>query len=536
MLQSRKAKIARLQTGLHQVKKDTFDFFNIAQYFRLSDKTDIRQAISDRTFEDLDMDEVFMVIDRTTSKIGQQHLYHTLRTIPEGTGRTDRFEKIIQAFKDNPGLRDEVLLELSTLKSNNAYYIVSLFLRDHIRKPAWFWIMPQLSAASVCSLLSLFIFPQAFVALILLLAVNFGFHYWNKNNLYQYGSSIPQLSRLNWAAGKISKLKGLDTVRPGIAQSIAAIDSLDAQMSIFRLEAKLQSEIGMLVEHLVELVKALFLIEPLVLYNVLAQLDKKRDDVEAVYNFVGEADTALSIALLREESPSFCIPDIRNGTRHMVASEVYHPLIFEAVANSIDLSAKSALLTGSNMSGKTTFIRTIGTNAILAQTINTCFAKEFRMPALHIHSAIRISDDLLSEKSYYFDEVLAVKALLEESRSGSANLFLLDEMFKGTNTIERVAAGKAVLEYLNKENNLVFVATHDLELADLLHDSFEAFHFTEVVESNDVIFDYKIKPGVLKDTNAIRILELNNYPAEVTAEAFHLAGTLYNNKVTRNKL
>lgn len=536
MFKSRKNQLSQLKAGFHKIKEETFDFFNIAQFFHLSDKKGFHQVISDRTFQDLDMDEVFMFTDRTSSRVGQQFLYHTLRTIPGDRLRAERFEKIIQAFKENPGLRDEVLLELSSLKSNDAYYILSLFLREHIPKPGWFWVVPLLSLASICSVLLIFIFPQAFIALIMLLAVNFGFHYWNKNNLYQYGSSIPQLSRLNWAAKKIARFKGMDSINPEIRQSIAAIDSLGAQMSLFKLEAKLQSEVGLIVEHLLELIKALFLIEPLVLYHVLKELDKKRAAVRAIYNFIGEIDTAMSIDFLREELPSCCIPAIDFNGKQITASEIYHPLIYQAVPNSIGLFNKSALLTGSNMSGKTTFIRTIGINAILAQTINTCLAKEFRIPMLKVYSAIRISDDLLSEKSYYFEEVLAVKALLEESQSGPANLFLLDEMFKGTNTVERVAAGKAVLEYLNKENNLVFVATHDLELADLLKDSFDTFHFTEVVERNNVLFDYKIKPGVLTNTNAIRILELNDYPAEIIGEALHLARKIYHNKVTGNKL
>ena len=92
---------------------------------------------------------------------------------------------------------------------------------------------------------------------------------------------------------------------------------------------------------------------------------------------------------------------------------MYHPLLENWVPNSIKLCEKSALLTGSNMSGKTTFIRTLGINAILGQTINTCFAREFTMPRLRVHSAIRIADDLMSDKSYYFEEVRVVKEMLK---------------------------------------------------------------------------------------------------------------------------
>lgn len=325
--------------------------------------------------------------------------------------------------------------------------------------------------------------------------------------------------------------EGMKDINPDISESIRAIDSLGIQMSLFKLEVKLQSEIGQAVEYLVELVKALFLIEPLVLYHVLKELDKKRTQIQRVYEYVGEIDTAISIHFLRKDLPHFCLPTITQDKKQIRAEEVYHPLIYASVSNSIDLNEKSALLTGSNMSGKTTFIRTIGINIITAQTLNTCFAKEFSTPILKIHSAIRISDDLLNDKSYYFEEVLTMKALLEESNSDFENIFLLDEMFKGTNTVERIASGKAVLTYLNKKNNIVLVATHDLELAELLKDSFSMFHFTEVVQGDTIVFDYKIKSGNLGNTNAIRILELNNYPEEIIKEATQLAASLYKNKV-----
>ena len=217
--------------------------------------------------------------------------------------------------------------------------------------------------------------------------------------------------------------------------------------------------------------------------------------------------------------------------KYISGKDIYHPLLVTCIANSIELDGKSALLTGSNMSGKTTFIRTMGINALAAQTLNTCFAREFVMPPLKVHSAIRIADDLMSDKSYYFEEVLTIKNMLEESRDGHQNLFLLDELFKGTNTVERIAAGKSVLQYMNKEDNFVFISTHDLELATYLEGAYSLYHFTEVVENNNILFDYKIKAGNLKSTNAIRILELNHYPADVTADARQLAEEINRMKV-----
>jgi DNA mismatch repair ATPase MutS len=108
-------------------------------------------------------------------------------------------------------------------------------------------------------------------------------------------------------------------------------------------------------------------------------------------------------------------------------------------------------------------------------------------------------------------------------------LFLLDEIFKGTNTVERISAGKAVLSYLNRADNMVFVSTHDIELADLLNQEYELYHFSEKVDHQTVDFDYKLKDGRLKNRNAIRILQINDYPETIIAEAIELSKVLDEN-------
>jgi DNA mismatch repair ATPase MutS len=117
-------------------------------------------------------------------------------------------------------------------------------------------------------------------------------------------------------------------------------------------------------------------------------------------------------------------------------------------------------------------------------------------------------------------------SLLAEVGSGHQNLFILDEVFKGTNTIERIAAAKAVLSYLNHHNNMVIVSTHDLELSDMLAREYELYHFTETIENDKLHFDHSIKPGQVTTRNAIRLLELSNYPADIIHEAKQISTTL----------
>lgn len=376
-----------------------------------------------------------------------------------------------------------------------------------------------------------FFFPQFLIVLFSILAVNYFIHYWNKKNLYQYAGAIPELLKLNQIAKEIVKSKAPSAKGQELAQGIKAIDGLGKQTKFFKLEPKFKSEMELAAEHFVEMIKALFLVEPILLFSILDKLDSKRKEIHEVFKLVGEIDAAISVESLRNSLPYFSLPTVTHRRKFISGREVYHPLLEDFIANSLILDGKSALLTGSNMSGKTTFIRTIGINAIVAQTINTCFAQDLIMPPLKVHSAIRITDDLMSDKSYYFEEVLTIKNMLDESGGGGQNLFLLDELFKGTNTVERIAAGKSVLNYLNREDNLVFISTHDLEMATYLEGSFSLYHFTEIVENESILFDYKIKAGNLKSTNAIRILELNNYPMDVIEDARQLAEEISKIKV-----
>jgi len=508
------------------LKDDSFDFNFIEKYFRKKDHSKDYQVLSDKSCEDLDFRDLFQYIDRTNSQVGQQFLYDKLRVIPLHSFEVAYHEKLIDQFTNNQEFRVDVQIQLAKLNKKETYYITTLFQDKHLEPPKWFFIIPLLAFTNLMAFILSFFNPVMLFVIFGVFLINFVVHYWNKKNIYPYVGSLPQLLRLKGVANELFKDERFKEINPNLQKSIRVLDEVRNRMSFFKLEAKIESDIEIAVWGLLEFIKITFLLEPLLLFGILKRLDNKREEIEDVFKFVGLIDAIISIASFRNSLTYFCLPTIVSDKKELTAEDVYHPLIPECIENSIHINGKSILLTGSNMSGKTSFIRTIGISAITGLTINTCFARYFSMPRMRVFSAIRISDDLLNDRSYYFEEVLTIKEMIDESVSGKPNLFLLDEIFKGTNTIERISAGKAVLSYLTGADNVVFVSTHDIELADLLSEEYDLYHFSEKVDCKTVDFDFKLKEGKLKNRNAIKILQINDYPDSVIKEAIELSKEL----------
>jgi hypothetical protein len=507
-------------------KNEDFHFELIDYYFRNKNNSAAFQTINDQLIDDIDFYELFQLIDRTSSKIGQQYLFNKLLVI-DSHSHFEEQETLIDYFIHNEEKRIKAQTLFSKLNKRESFYISYLFLNDYIPKPKWFWVIPLLSGISLTALVLTFFVNKVFILFTVCFFVNMAIHFWNKRNIMVYMDSIPQLPLLSKIADELMKWDVSNHSNQTVRAASESIRKLNNRTSFFQFQNKVRSEVEIFIYFVSEIYKTLFLTEPLIVFDLLKKLDNKRADIQTLYEYIGKFDSAISIATIRKEMPYYCKPVMTDAVRSLAFTDVYHPLIPDCVSNSLQTDGRSILLTGSNMSGKTTFIRTVAINILLAQTINTCFAKDFRLAQMRLFSAIRITDDLLNALSYYFEEVLTIKRLLNESDSSSNHIFFLDEIFKGTNTIERIAAGKSVLSYLARSsNNIVFVSTHDIELTDLLSNEYDLYHFTETIQEQQIHFDYKLKPGNLSTTNAIRILEINDYPEKVTTEAIKISNMM----------
>ena len=207
---------------------------------------------------------------------------------------------------------------------------------------------------------------------------------------------------------------------------------------------------------------------------------------------------------------------------HIRALDMYHILVSDRkpVANSID-TGRDVLVTGSNASGKSTFLKTVAICAILGQALDIVPAREYSAPFFRVYSSMALTDNLRGGESYFVVEIRSLKRICDaaEDESPVPVLAFIDEVLRGTNTIERIAASSEILASLDRPGTLVFAATHDIELTRILKDHYTNVHFGETIEGGDVHFDYRLKPGKSDTRNAIRLLGVSGYREDIVRRA-----------------
>ena len=519
-----KKAIEQVRTNWGKPKTESFYFGGIRSFFEIFDENKFHQ-LSEQTINDIDFYSLFKFIDRTTSKVGQQFLFKKLMQPTDNL--INPSQELIEMFRNDSELREQIQLELLKLNNTDVYYISTLLQENLLERPNWLKYL-KLDLILIALLIPLtFKFPFLFVVILLIFSFNLLLHYSNKTNALQFIKSFPQLDNLvnvSKILVKIDKFPHDQTIE----NHIKNLKPFQQKLNLIHFENNegIKGEMEFLANYILELLKGFLLLEVFTLFKVTKELETKQASIIALFNFVGNIDTCISVASLRAGNLKTCVPDLTEDTNEVVLEGIYHPLVEDCVTNDLSIGEKSILITGSNMSGKSTFLRTFCINSILAQTIFTCFADKFVSPILKQHSSIRIDDNLFQGKSYYFEEVGIMATLIAEVESPFQNLFILDEVFKGTNTIERIASAKAILSYLNRKNNIVMVATHDLELSEMLKSEYELFHFAETIESAELHFDHKIKSGQLRTLNAIKLLELSNYPLDIINEAKQISENL----------
>ncbi|MFT3768535.1 MAG: DNA mismatch repair protein MutS [Minicystis sp.] len=230
---------------------------------------------------------------------------------------------------------------------------------------------------------------------------------------------------------------------------------------------------------------------------------------------MAEIEALASLGTFAAEHPAYAFPEVDAGELRFVAEGLGHPLIPapRRVSNDVALprAGSALMITGSNMSGKSTLLRAVGVNAVLALAGAPVAANKLSMAVCEVRSSMRIKDSLEEGVSHFYAELERLKAVVDAADAGDRVLFLLDEVLHGTNSRERNIGAKAVIHHLVDKGAVGGVSSHDLGLADLEKESGGRVinvHFQELVGDGKMVFDYKLKAGVVTSSNALRLMKL----------------------------
>lgn len=478
--------------------------------------------IDDITWNDLGMDEIFKRMNYTLSASGEEYLYYTLRTLMQDNDSVEHFEKIVSFFGEHPDERVRFQFRMNKLGYMGKYslydYIDNLdYLgvrsnRKHILFDLLF--LPLIAMLWIN-------FSVGILGIVLLMIYNITSYFGEKKEIDPYITSFDYILRLMNVCDELEKMK-LEACGEELEQIRIHKKNLGAmRRNSFWVMSSSRggNSPGDILSMVMDYVRMVFHVDLIKFNRMVNFLEGHIEDVDVLIGALGYLETAVSVWIFRQSLENgWCLPEF-TGTESVKMEEGYHPLLDVPVKNSIS-AGRGVLLTGSNASGKSTFLKTVAVNAVLAQSIHTCTADCYRAPFFHVYSSMALRDDLCGGESYYIVEIKALKRILDAAASGERPvLCFVDEVLRGTNTVERIAASTQILNSLGSAGILCFAATHDIELTGLLENKFDNYHFEEEVRDGDICFNYRLQTGKATTRNAIRLLELMGYDRTIIDRA-----------------
>jgi DNA mismatch repair ATPase MutS len=416
-------------------------------------------------------------------------------------------------------VQDGIRNALLNLRTRSTYDLYRLFEEELPPRPRLFFIFPLLALVSVLGILALFVSPGVgILVLTSAMCANLVIKLYMRPRYDHLVRPISALGAMVAAGEALVKLDSEDlrACVEGLAEGCKKLRWVKASARRLAIEDSGNE----LVASLAVWANLLFLLDVNAFVLSIERLRRSGEEMRSVFRVVGMVDALLAIGAFRRTLPVWCSPNFTPSQKHLRCEGLFHPLVTDPVLNDCHVDGRSLLVTGSNMAGKSTYLRAVGTCVVLAQTIATVPARSWVAPRLRVETLMGRNDDLQSGKSYFYAEAERVKDMLDLATGEEAFLFIVDELYRGTNTTERVAAAHAVLDQLNEAQHVCLVATHDVELLDLLGSGWDCWYFRETIDSNGVWFDYKARPGVATAPNALRLLERLNYPPSVVRRAF----------------
>ncbi len=490
------------------------DMEKIAGYYRKKGTEGF--ALDDITWNDLDMDSVYQCMNRCFSSIGEEYFYDLLRRPKLSGEEIEERIRLEDYFEQHKAEREELCLSLRHMGKIRGFSVTEYMDMLYDLEKRSRLVHVALALLGTASIVWLCVDARTgILAFLAMLGVNVGTYY------RQMGRDRAYIRCFLYLVGLLEEVKRLQSKRPaGLETYMDELGRACKSFDSFRRHVYLlktgQNLTGSIAESILDYFRMFFHVDIIKFYSMLDTYQKNRGQMERIVEIIGLLDAMQSAASWRCWLPYRAKPEL-GGPRYQVR-ELYHPLLEDAVANDIDTGG-GVLITGSNASGKSTFLKSSALCAVFAQTVGAVPAREYQGGYYEIYTSMALRDDLGSGESYYIKEIKAMKRILDRIAAGAHVLCMVDEVLRGTNTVERIAASTEVLKTLRGQDTICFAATHDIELTYLLEDIYENYHFTEEVREDEIYFSYKLLKGRSTSRNAIRLLALIGYGEELVENA-----------------
>ena len=525
----------KLLASFGQLPKNDYsyeEYESISHFFKNTLK-DGEDYIDDITWNDLDMDKIFMMIDNTHSSVGRDVLYKLLRKPVTDKAELEKREQLIEYFDTHEKEHTRIMMYFAEMG-----FVRKISISDYMKN------LFELKAGSnvfhymmwVCIIIAVLytFFVEPITGVMLIIAacgMSIITYYKLKSRIDSYFECVRQIVTMVDAAKKIKALNidELSEYNDFFDETIHRFAGIMHGSFVVTSTKQNNGSIG---DVIMEYVKMFTHIDLIKFNSILKNFNRNYEHVTKMMDTLGYIEAMISVASFRHLLPYMCTPEFTDGGR-MKIKDVYHLALNSPVANSLDES-KPVLITGSNASGKSTFLKSVAINALLAQTVNTCPAEEYSAPFYRIYSSMALADNIEAGESYYIVEIKSLKRIVDAAgKPGAKILCFIDEVLRGTNTVERIAASSEILKNLASNGVMCFAATHDIELTHILEDYYSNYHFTEEVEDDNVVFSYVLQNGRATSRNAIKLLKIIGYDNAIIDNSKRRADDFINTGVWR---
>lgn len=479
--------------------------------------------IDDITWNDLDMYTVFSLINHTYSSIGSEALYQRLRSYDLNDQDQNKIENIIHFYEKHPKQREKIQFIFAQLGKQDNNSVIKQLTEENKKTFFHFGLYVLLGSLPIIGILLLFTPFAPYGLMIAISSLLFNLVY-SQINKMSIGSELLSMSYLVQSISSAKKLSQINhPLKEELANHLKPLKRIPLFSFAFRMGGNNDGEI--LFDYL-----NMFFMLPFISYHfVYNRVKKNKAEAFKLWELLGDLESAAAISNLRLVLEDACIPQFTNQ-EDVRAENVYHPLIDYPVDNPVKWT-RNTLVSGSNASGKSTYVKSVAINCILAQTLYTCTASSFSLKRGHVLTSMAVEDDIIEGDSYFIAEIKSLKRILSQVKTDERCYCFVDEILKGTNTIERIAASASIIKWLDDSSSLAFVATHDIELTELLKDICDNVHFQEsVTNEKGINFDYTLRKGPAKTRNALKLLEVMDFPQSVVSEAIKKASHFEQNK------